>query len=108
VQQNKKPSWKEVQEVIKKARASSTPGSSGNCPRLLHRLWRILKVIWRRGKVAHQWRYAEGARENKEDPVVLWLDLANALRVHTTQAGRRGTEPASYTRQVQGPHPGLL
>jgi len=28
------------------------------------------------------------------------------LWVHTPQAGRRGTEPASYPRQVQGPHPG--
>lgn len=43
------------------------PGPSGvpykvykNCPKLLHRLWKILKVVWRRGKVSQQWRYAEG------------------------------------------------
>ncbi|KAL7891878.1 hypothetical protein AOLI_G00013540 [Acnodon oligacanthus] len=59
----KEPSWKEIQEVIKKARASSAPVPSGvpyrvykNCQKLLHRLWKILKVIWRRGKVAQQWR----------------------------------------------------
>ncbi|KAL7886754.1 hypothetical protein AOLI_G00044750 [Acnodon oligacanthus] len=46
----KKPSWTENQEVIKKARASSAPGPSGepyrvykNCPKLLHGLWKILK-----------------------------------------------------------------
>jgi len=66
--------WKEVQEEVKKTRVSSAPGPSGvtykvykNCPRLLHRLWRILKVIWRRGKVAHQWRYAEGVWIPKEE-----------------------------------------
>lgn len=70
----KEPSWKEIQEVIKKARASSAPGPSGvpyrvykNCPKLLHRLWRILKVIWRRGKVAQQWRFAEGVWIPKEE-----------------------------------------
>ena len=56
----KEPRWKKVQEVVKKARASSAPGPSGvpykvykNCPKLLCRLWNILKVILRRGKVAH-------------------------------------------------------
>ncbi|XP_038154112.1 uncharacterized protein LOC119791846 [Cyprinodon tularosa] len=68
------PSWKEIQEVVKKARSSSAPGPSGvpykvykNCPKLLHRLWRILKVIWRRGKVAEQWRFAEGVWIPKEE-----------------------------------------
>ncbi|KAL7856411.1 hypothetical protein AOLI_G00200150 [Acnodon oligacanthus] len=70
----KEPSWKEIQEVIKKARSSSAPGPSGvpyrvykNCPKLLHRLWKILKVIWRRGKVAQQWRFAEGVWIPKEE-----------------------------------------
>ncbi|XP_067284127.1 uncharacterized protein [Pseudorasbora parva] len=70
----KEPSWKEIQEVIKTARASSAPGPSGvpykvykNCPKLLHRLWKILKVIWRRGKVAQQWRFAEGVWIPKEE-----------------------------------------
>lgn len=49
---------KEVQEVVKRARSSSAPGPSGvtykvykYCPLLLKRLWKILKVIWRRGTV---------------------------------------------------------
>lgn len=53
------PSWKEIQEAVK--RASSAPGPSEvpckvykNCPRLRTRLWRIMRVIWRRGKVANQ------------------------------------------------------
>jgi len=68
----KEPNWKDV--VVKKARASSALGPSGvpykvykNCPWLLHRLWRILKVIWRRGKVVHQWRYAEGVWSRRTD-----------------------------------------
>ncbi|KAL4001244.1 hypothetical protein ACER0C_006543 [Sarotherodon galilaeus] len=68
------PSWKEIQEVVKRARASSAPGPSGvpykvykNCPRLLTRLWKILRVIWRRGKVANQWRQAEGVWIPKEE-----------------------------------------
>ncbi|CAJ1076456.1 uncharacterized protein LOC119779116 [Xyrichtys novacula] len=70
----REPSWKEIQEVVKKARSSSAPGPSGvpdkvykNCPKLLHRLWRIMKVIWRRGKVAEQWRFAEGIWIPKEE-----------------------------------------
>ncbi|XP_061733213.1 uncharacterized protein LOC133536595 [Nerophis ophidion] len=70
----KEPGWKEIQEVVRRARTSSAPGPSGvpykvykNCPRLLHRLWRILKVIWRRGKVADQWRQAEGVWIPKEE-----------------------------------------
>lgn len=71
---SKEPSWKEIQEVVKAARASSAPGPSGvpyklykRCPRLLHRLWKILRVIWRRGKVAQQWRFAEGVWIPKEE-----------------------------------------
>lgn len=64
---------KEVQEVVRKARSSSAPGPSGipykvykNCPLLLRRLWKIIRVIWRRGKVAQQWRFAEGVWIPKE------------------------------------------
>lgn len=69
----KEPLLKEVQEVVKKARASSAPGPSGapykvykNCPLLLKRLWKMLRVIWRRGKVAQQWKFAEGVWISKE------------------------------------------
>ncbi|KAJ3585686.1 hypothetical protein NHX12_014405 [Muraenolepis orangiensis] len=54
---------KEVREVVCKARASSAPGPSGTsykvykyCPKLLLRLWYILRVFWRRGRIPDQWR----------------------------------------------------
>ncbi|CAJ1075238.1 LOW QUALITY PROTEIN: uncharacterized protein LOC109089580 [Xyrichtys novacula] len=68
------PTLKEVKEVIKSARTSSAPGPSGvpykvfkHCPRLLERLWKILRTIWRRGRVPQQWRYAEGVWIPKEE-----------------------------------------
>ncbi|XP_057679566.1 uncharacterized protein LOC130908003 [Corythoichthys intestinalis] len=68
------PSLKEVEEVIKAARSASSPGPSGvpyrvykRCPKLLRLLWRALKVIWRRGRVADQWRCAEGVWIPKEE-----------------------------------------
>lgn len=48
----KKPLLKEVQDLVRKARSRSAPGPSGNsykvykhCPKLLHQLWKIFKVI---------------------------------------------------------------
>ncbi|KAJ8356215.1 hypothetical protein SKAU_G00190090 [Synaphobranchus kaupii] len=71
---SREPLLKEVQDVVKRARSSSAPGPSEvpykvykNCPLLLKRLWKILKVIWRRGKVAQQWRFAEGVWIPKEE-----------------------------------------
>ncbi|XP_077380867.1 uncharacterized protein LOC144020874 [Festucalex cinctus] len=68
------PSLKEVEEVIKAARSASSPGPSGvpylvykRCPELLQHLWKTLKVIWRRGRVANQWRRAEGVWIPKEE-----------------------------------------
>lgn len=70
----REPTLKEVEEVVKAARTSSAPGPSGvpyvvykRCPRLLKRLWKLIKVIWRRGKVAQQWRHAEGVWIPKEE-----------------------------------------
>lgn len=64
---SREPLLKEVQEVVRKARSRSAPGPSGtsykvykHCPMLLLRLWRILRVIWKRGETAQQWRFAEG------------------------------------------------
>jgi len=37
------------------------------CPKLLYRLWRILKVIWRKGKTPKQWRCADGVWIPKEE-----------------------------------------
>ncbi|TWW71600.1 hypothetical protein D4764_16G0000970 [Takifugu flavidus] len=68
------PSFKEVEEVIKAARSASSPGPSGvpylvykRCPEILRHLWKALKVIWRRGRVADQWRCAEGLWIPKEE-----------------------------------------
>ncbi|KAJ3581486.1 hypothetical protein NHX12_016493 [Muraenolepis orangiensis] len=59
---------KEVREVVRKARASSTPGPSGKyCPKLLLRLWYILRVFWRRGRIPDQWRVAEGVWIPREE-----------------------------------------
>lgn len=70
----KEPCLSEVEEVLRRARASSAPGPSGvpykvykNCPKLRHRLWKALKVIWRRGKIAQSWRYAEGVYIPKDE-----------------------------------------
>ena len=68
------PSWKEVREVVKAAHSASAPGPSGvpygvykRCPSLLLLLWKIIKVIWQRGRVADQWRFAEGVWIPKEE-----------------------------------------
>nr|BAC82598.1 reverse transcriptase [Takifugu rubripes] len=68
------PSLKEVKEAVMAARSSSSPGPSGvpyrvykQCPKLLVRFWKIMKVIWRRGRVTTQWRSAEGVWIPKEE-----------------------------------------
>ena len=68
------PTWKEIQEVVTASRARSAPGPSGvpykvykRCPELLRILWKVLRVIWRRGVVANQWRQAEGVWIPKEE-----------------------------------------
>ncbi|XP_054628013.1 uncharacterized protein LOC129179159 [Dunckerocampus dactyliophorus] len=68
------PTWKEIQDVVAAARSRSAPGPSGvpykvykRCPGLLRILWKTLRVIWRRGAVADQWRLAEGVWIPKEE-----------------------------------------
>lgn len=63
-----------LKEVVKGARTTSAPGPScvsyivyKRCPRLLQRLWKILKMIWRRGRVLDQWRCAKGVWISKEE-----------------------------------------
>ena len=63
----KEPTLKEVHDVIRKARAASAPGPNRipyrvykNCPKLRRSLWKMLKVIWRRGKLADAWHLVEG------------------------------------------------
>ena len=69
----KEPTWKEITEVVRKARSSSAPGPSGipyrvykKCPKLLRRLWSLLRVVWRKGTVPKCWQVAEGCLAPKE------------------------------------------
>ena len=70
------PSFKEITEVVKIARTGSAPGPNGipykvykMCPKLLRRLWNLLNVIWRKGKVPECWQQAEGIFTSKEKHV---------------------------------------
>ena len=67
------PSFGEVKDVVKKARTASAPGPNAipykvykMCPLLLMRLWRLLKVVWRKGDVPASWKVAEGIFTPKE------------------------------------------
>jgi hypothetical protein len=69
----KEPSWKEVQDIVKKARSASAPGPSGtaysvykHCPRLLRRLWALMKTLWKKGSIPENWKRAEGCFVPKE------------------------------------------
>lgn len=64
----------EIREAVRAARTSAVPGPSGvqykvhkHCPRLLERLWRMIRVVWCRGRVAKQWRHVEGLWILKEE-----------------------------------------
>lgn len=68
------PSWKEVQEVVKKARTGSAPGPSGipykvykKCRMLLRWLWKLLQRIWKKGIIPLCWKKAEGCFVPKEE-----------------------------------------
>lgn len=70
----KEPSLAEVRDIIRAARASTAPWQSEvpykvyiHCPRLLKRLWRVIRIVWWRGKVAKQWRHAEDVWIPKEE-----------------------------------------
>ena len=69
----KEPSLSEVQHVVKKARTGSAPGPNGipyrvykMCPGILRKLWTLLRVIWRKGKIPDCWKRAEGIFAPKE------------------------------------------
>ena len=70
----KEPTWIEIQAVMKKARSGSAPGPNGvpyivykRCPQILRFLLKLLRIIWRRGKVVGQWRYSQGIWILKEE-----------------------------------------
>ena len=68
------PRLQEVKTIVKEARAASAPGPNGipykvykNCPKLTARLWRLMKVVWRRGKLPDCWLVADGCFIPKEE-----------------------------------------
>ena len=70
----KEPTWIEIQAVMKKARSGSAPGPNGvpyivykRCPQLLRFLLKLLRIMWRRGKVVGQWKYSQGIWIPKEE-----------------------------------------
>lgn len=63
----------EVRAVVGKARAGSAPGPSGtsykiykNCPRLVKRLAKLLRTLWKKKKEPRLWTLAEGCFVPKE------------------------------------------
>lgn len=71
----KEPSWNKILLVVKAARTRSALGPNGvlclvykKCCKLTHRLWKILRMIWR-GKAAHKWRFAERVWKEKSTSI---------------------------------------
>nr|XP_033488803.1 uncharacterized protein LOC117260806 [Epinephelus lanceolatus] len=70
----KEPMWQEVQDIVRKAKSSAAPGPSGipykvykKCPKLLRRLWKIMRKIWAKGTIPPSWKLAEGCFVPKEE-----------------------------------------
>ena len=66
--------WKEVSDTVRKSRSKSAPGPSGipylvskRCPALLRRLWKLLKVLWKKGTLPQEWMLADGFYVPKEE-----------------------------------------
>jgi len=63
----KEPTWAEISEIVRKARAKSAPGPSGlgyniykSCPKLRRRLLNIIKILWR------EEQYHQAGREQRD------------------------------------------
>ena len=76
------PTWKEIKEVVQAARSASAPGLSGvpytvykRYTGILQRLWKIIRVIWRRGRIVDLWRFAESIWIPKEEASKTWINL---------------------------------
>ena len=59
------PRWKEVEEVVRRAKASSAPGSNRvphrvykSAPDILKFLWRQLRIVWEKQFIPRAWRRA--------------------------------------------------
>ncbi|XP_069133240.1 uncharacterized protein [Argopecten irradians] len=124
----REPTMKGVSEVVKKARTASAPGPNGipykvykKCPKLLHRLWKLMKVVWRKGRIPSCWQAAEGcfvpkeknskgeAKVNRGDLTVVWLELANAYgTVPHKLIERESSGTVPNHREGEGNHPKLF
>ncbi len=67
------PKWKEVENTVRRARSASAPGPNGvpyklykNAPDVLCYLWRLMRVVWRKGVIPKAWRRAGGVLIPKE------------------------------------------
>lgn len=65
--------WKEVENVVLRARAASAPGPNGlpyklnkNAPDVLCFLWRLMRMVWRKETIPKAWRRAGGVLIPKE------------------------------------------
>ena len=66
--------WSEVLEVVQKARTKSAPGTNEIpylwykwYPLLLKRLWKLLRILWRKDIFPMGWTLAEGKYAPKEE-----------------------------------------
>ena len=57
------PRWKEVEEVVRHAKASAAPGPNGvpyrfykSAPDILKFLWRQLRIVWEKQFIPRAWR----------------------------------------------------
>ena len=80
----KPPTWKEIQGVVKADRTSTAPGPNGvpytvykRCPGIQKLLWKVLRTIWKKGRVADQWRRAEG----------VWIPKKKKIQKKSTNSG---------------------
>ena len=69
----KEPTWREVTEVVRKAKSGSAPGPNGipckvykKCPKVLRKVWQLFRVMWRKGTIPSCWKEAEGCFVPKE------------------------------------------
>jgi hypothetical protein len=85
----KEPTLKEIQDIVKKSRVASAPGPNGvpykvykNCPKLVIRLWKLLRILWRRGYMLRSWCKSEGCFIPKE------FESTNISKFRTMLKGR--------------------
>ena len=67
------PRWREVVEVVRRAKALSAPGPNGvpyrvykSAPGILKILWRHMRVVWEKQSIPRAWRRAGGVFIPKE------------------------------------------